>query len=136
MCTREAPIHENLKRAMVSATERDTNLIFRTMRNTARVLKNAISEEVLALERREGGARFEDVRHLVAGTRGREAMRTGDVNAGIVSAGMVVGLIDDIPTCAELIERMVTECRASLRKAARMTADAVQEGTVHRAMEP
>jgi NAD(P)H-dependent flavin oxidoreductase YrpB (nitropropane dioxygenase family) len=121
MCTREAPIHENLKRALVSATERDTNLIFRTMRNTARVLKNAVSDEVLALERREGGARFEDVRHLVAGTRGREAMRTGDVDAGIVSAGMVVGLIDDIPTCAELIERMVAECRESLRKAAQMT---------------
>jgi len=116
LCTREAPVHDEIKQALVRASERDTNLIFRTMHNTARVLKNKISDEVVAIERR-GGAKFEDVRPLVIGARGRAALQSGEVNDGIVSAGMVVGLIDDVPTCAELIERIVRECRESLRVA-------------------
>jgi NAD(P)H-dependent flavin oxidoreductase YrpB (nitropropane dioxygenase family) len=123
MCTLEAPIHDNVKQALVRASERDTNLIFRTMRNTARVFKNAVSDEVVAIERR-GGATFEDVRALVVGARGREAIRTGEIDAGIVSAGMVVGLIDDIPTCAELIERIVRDCRTQLRRASEFAAEA------------
>jgi nitronate monooxygenase len=79
------------------------------------VLKNSVSDQVVALEKT--GAKFEEVRHLVAGARGKVAVRTGDVDAGIVSAGMVVGLIHDIPTCAELLERMVRECRDALNKA-------------------
>jgi nitronate monooxygenase len=116
MCTKEAPIHEDVKRALVRGSERDTNLIFRTMHNTARVFKNAVSDEVVAIETR-GGATFEDVRALVIGARGREALRTGQVDEGIVSAGMVIGLIDDIPSCAELIERIVRDCREHLRAA-------------------
>jgi NAD(P)H-dependent flavin oxidoreductase YrpB (nitropropane dioxygenase family) len=116
MCTKEAPIHDNIKQALVKASERDTKLIFRTLHNTARVLKNAISEEVVAIEQR-GGATFDDVRPLVAGGRGRQAMRDGDVDGGVVSAGMIVGLIDDVPTCAELIDRIVRECRDALRVA-------------------
>jgi NAD(P)H-dependent flavin oxidoreductase YrpB (nitropropane dioxygenase family) len=116
LCTREAPVHDEIKQALVRASERDTNLIFRTMHNTARVLKNKISDEVVAIERR-GGAKFEDVRPLVIGARGRAALQSGEVNDGIVSAGMVVGLIDDVPTCAELIERIVRDCRESLRLA-------------------
>jgi NAD(P)H-dependent flavin oxidoreductase YrpB (nitropropane dioxygenase family) len=123
MATREAPVHDNIKQALLRATERDTNLIFRTMRNTARVLKNAVSDEVVAIERRPGGADFAEVKHLVAGAKGREALRTGNVDGGIVSAGMIVGLIDDIPTCAELIQRIVSDCRAALRRAVAM-ADA------------
>ncbi|MFC4315016.1 NAD(P)H-dependent flavin oxidoreductase [Steroidobacter flavus] len=111
--TREAPIHDNIKQALVAASERDTRLIFRTMHNTARVLRNAISEEVVAAEAK--GAQFEDIRHLVAGQRGREALAAGDPNGGVIAAGQVVGLIDDVPTCAELIERMVSECRERLR---------------------
>jgi NAD(P)H-dependent flavin oxidoreductase YrpB (nitropropane dioxygenase family) len=122
MATREAPIHDNIKQALLRATERDTNLIFRTMRNTARVLKNAVSDEVVAIERRPGGAAFEDVKALVAGAKGRQALRTGEVDAGIVSAGMIVGLIDDIPTCRELVERIVAECRSCLERASRMVA--------------
>jgi nitronate monooxygenase len=118
MCTVEAPIHDKVKQALLAAGERDTNLIFRTMRNTSRVLKNSVSDQVVAMEK--GGAKFEEVRHLVAGARGRVAVRTGDVEAGIVSAGMVVGLIHDIPTCAELLERMVRECRESLNTARAM----------------
>ena len=115
MCTKEAPIHDNIKQALVAATERDTTLMFRTMHNTARVYRNAISSEVVAMEKR--GARFEEVRHLVAGARGKVALRSGDVNGGVVSAGMVIGLIDDVPTCAELIERLVGDCRTHLRAA-------------------
>jgi NADH:quinone reductase (non-electrogenic) len=118
MCTVEAPIHDKVKQALLKASERDTNLIFRTMRNTSRVLKNAVSDEVVALEKT--GAKFEEVRHLVAGARGKVAVRTGEVDAGIVSAGLVVGLIHDIPTCAELLERMVRECRECLRVASAM----------------
>jgi NADH:quinone reductase (non-electrogenic) len=120
MCTREAPIHDNIKQALVAAGERDTNLMFRTMHNTARVFKNAISNEVLAMERR--GAKFEDIRHLVAGARGKVALRSGEVDGGVISAGMVIGLIHDVPTCAELIERIVTDCRAHLRAASEMAA--------------
>jgi NAD(P)H-dependent flavin oxidoreductase YrpB (nitropropane dioxygenase family) len=115
MCTKEAPIHDNVKQALVKATERDTNLMFRTMHNTARVYKNAISNEVVAMEKR--GAKFEDVRPLVAGARGKVALREGNVDDGVISAGMIIGLIDDVPTCAELIERIVKDCRAHLRAA-------------------
>ena len=117
--TQEAPLHENIKRALVNGSERDTNLIFRTLHNTARVLKNAVSDEVVATERRPGGCEFKDIQPLVAGTRGRAALEAGDPNGGIITAGMVIGLIDDIPTCAELLERMVAECRQQLQQALR-----------------
>lgn len=117
LCTREAPVHDGIKQALVAAGERDTNLILRSMRNTARVFRNAVSDEVVALEKRPGGARFEEVRPLVAGQRGRAAMQSGDVQDGIVSAGMAIGLIDDIPSCDDLIRRMVADCRAHLRRA-------------------
>ncbi|MEE1865045.1 NAD(P)H-dependent flavin oxidoreductase [Pseudomonas auratipiscis] len=114
--TREAPIHDHIKQALVAASERDTRLIFRTLHNTARVLRNPISEEVVSIERR-GNAQFEDIRHLVAGARGRAALESGQHEDGIITAGQCVGLIDDVPTCAELIERMVRECRDSLHRA-------------------
>lgn len=120
MCTREAPIHDNIKQALANATMRDTNLMFRTMHNTARVFKNAISNEVVAMEQR--GAKFEEVRHLVTGARGKAALRDGDVDGGVVSAGMVIGLINDVPTCAELIERIVRDCRERLLAASQMAA--------------
>lgn len=108
--TQEAPIHDHIKQALVSATERQTRLIFRTLHNTGRVLKNAISDEVVAAEQRPGGCEFGDIRHLVAGARGREALQTGEVDGGLVWAGQVVGLIEDIPSCEALIQRMVAEC--------------------------
>lgn len=115
--TQEAPIHDDIKQALVGASERQTQLIFRTLHNTGRVLKNAVSDEVVATERRPGGCAFEDVRPLVAGARGREALSTGQVDGGLVWAGQVVGLIDDVPTCADLIQRMVRECQAHLATA-------------------
>jgi nitronate monooxygenase len=118
MCTQEAPIHDDIKQALVGASERDTQLIFRTLRNTARVFRNAISKEVV--ERERGGASFEEIKTLVAGSRGKDALRQGLVDAGVVSAGMVIGLIDDVPTCRELIERIVGDCRTQLRTALAM----------------
>ena len=109
MVTKEAPIHEKVKQAMVEASELDTALIFRTLRNTARVFKNSVAEKVLEIESRPGPTDFEDIRPLVAGTKGRELFDDGDLEHGIWSAGMVVGLIDDIPSCRELIERIVAE---------------------------
>lgn len=117
VATVEAPVHPNVKQAIVDGSERDTLLIFRTMRNTARVLKNAISEEVIAIERRPGGAEFKDIQHLVAGARGRVALESGDIQDGLLWASTAMGLIDDIPTCALLIERMIAECRAALSSA-------------------
>ncbi|HKP78033.1 MAG TPA: nitronate monooxygenase family protein [Phenylobacterium sp.] len=108
MATVESPIHPKVKAQIVANDERQTNLIFRTMHNTARVAKNAVSDEVVAIERR-GGAKFEDVKELVAGARGRVVYEAGDPDYGIWSAGQVQGLIHDIPTCAELIHRIVRE---------------------------
>jgi nitronate monooxygenase len=106
--TVEAPIHERVKQFLVSNDERATNLIFRGFRNTGRVAKNAISDEVLEISARPGAV-FEDVRPLVSGARGRSALETGAIDAGLVWAGQVQGLIHDIPTCAELIGRIVAE---------------------------
>lgn len=108
--TKEAPIHNNIKQALVNATEHDTRLIFRTLNNTSRVLKNAISEEVVSKENQAGGVEFAEIRSLVAGARGKAALNSGQVDDGVITAGQVVGLIDDIPTCAELIERIIAEC--------------------------
>lgn len=116
--TQEAPIHDKIKQALIHATERDTHLIFRSLRNTGRVLKNAVSDEVVATERRPGGCAFDDIRALVAGARGRSTLESGEIDAGLIWAGQVVGLIDDVPTCNELIRRIVSECHLRLQSAA------------------
>lgn len=112
--TREAPIHDNIKAALIAANECDTNLIFRTLKNTGRVLKNQVSNEVVGLERRPGGVEFSEIQPLVAGARGRAALVEGDIDGGLVWASQAIGLIDSIPSCAELIAAMVAECRAAI----------------------
>lgn len=107
MCTVESPIHQNIKQQIVDASELDTELIFRTLGNTARVASNTVSREVVGALA-SGGA-FEDVRDLVAGTRGRTVFTTGDPEAGVWTAGLVQGLIDDIPTVADLVDRIVSD---------------------------
>lgn len=102
-------IHQNIKEKIVASTEKDTVHIFRTLRNTARVFKNKVSEQVVALERRPGGAKFEDLRELVSGARGRQVYEKGDPDLGIWSAGVTLGLINDIPTCEQLLARMERE---------------------------
>ncbi|AIJ23284.1 NAD(P)H-dependent flavin oxidoreductase [Amycolatopsis methanolica] len=109
LATAEAPVHDNVKRQLVANTERDSELIFRPLRNTARVASNSVSREVVGILDR--GGKFEDVRDLVAGARGRKVFEEGDLDLGIWSAGMVQGIITDVPTVAELIERIVTEAR-------------------------
>lgn len=102
MCTKESEIHEKVKQKIVDSDERDTVHIFRTLRNTARVFKNKVSMEVVKIERRPGGAEFKDVQHLVSGARGRTVYTDGDIDAGIWSAGITIGLIHDIVSSASL----------------------------------
>lgn len=105
--TREAPIHDSFKQAMVENDERATDIIFRTYRNSARVARNAISQEVLRIEAE--GKPFEAVAHLVKGIRGREGLISGDTDHGVWTAGMVQGLIRDIPSVKELVDRIIAE---------------------------
>ncbi|TYC89652.1 nitronate monooxygenase family protein [Novosphingobium sp. BW1] len=109
--TKEAPIHDNIKRFLVANDERATNLIFRQFRNTGRVAKNSISDEVVTIAQAPG-AQFQDVQPLVSGARGRTALETGDTEAGLVWAGQVQGLIRDVPSCAELLARMVSDAES------------------------
>jgi nitronate monooxygenase len=111
--TKEADIHDNVKQKMVETDERGTDLIFRTLHNTARVAKNAISQEVLEKER--AGAKFEEIQHLVAGARGKLVYSEGDPDHGIWSAGMIQGLIHDIPTVDELVSRIVKEAESIIQ---------------------
>jgi nitronate monooxygenase len=107
MCTAESPIHQNIKQAIVDGNELGTELIFRSLHNTARVASNAVSREVVEILK--NGGQFGDVMELVAGSRGRKVFDDGDPDAGIWTVGTVMGLIHDIPTCAELVGRMVSE---------------------------
>lgn len=109
--TAEAPIHPNVKQAYVENDERGSFLIFRNFKNTARVGRSAVSEEVLR-RLNQPDAVFEDVRELVAGAAGRELLSSGDLSKGVFWAGMIQGLIHDIPTCQELISRIMTEAES------------------------
>ncbi len=116
MATREAAIHENVKRKIVENTERDTLLTNRTLRNTSRVARNAISEEVAKIQQ-DSTKTIEDVRHLVAGLRGRvKVYEGGDVDDGIWTVGQSQGLIHDIPTCAELVANIMRQAEDVLAR--------------------
>jgi nitronate monooxygenase len=115
IATKEAPVHDNVKQAILAASELDTRLIMRALRNTERVLKNAAVDRVITIERDKGTAlKIEDIKEEVGGLYGR-IMIDGDMDAGAWSCGMVAGLIDDIPTCAELIERIMAEAERLIR---------------------
>jgi len=115
MATQEAPVHDNVKQAMVAGTERDTAHIFRSLRNTARVYKNSVAKQVLEIEARPGDTDFNDLKDLVAGAKGRAVFETGDMEHGIWTAGMVMGMIDSIPTCDELVQSIVRECEEIIK---------------------
>ena len=116
LATKEAPVHENIKQAIVAASELDTALVYRPLRNTARVYKNDVAVKVNEIEREQGkDMEFELIRDMVAGTKGKVALTEGDVNYGIWTSGMVQGLIHSIPTCAELIQEIVGECESTIR---------------------
>jgi nitronate monooxygenase len=119
MATKECAIHENVKKKIVENTERDTLLTNRTLRNTSRVARNAISEEVVKIQQ-DPTKTIEDVRHLVAGVRGRKnVMGEGDTDGGIWTVGQSQGLIHDIPTCKELVRNIMRQAEEVLEKNAR-----------------
>ncbi len=116
MATREAPIHDNVKRAIVAASELDTRLVMRPLRNTERALRNAAVERVLETEARLGkDLKIDHILPDVAGVYPR-VMHRGEVESGVWSCGMVAGLIRDIPTCAELVSRIMAEAEALVRR--------------------
>ena len=117
VATQEAPVHNNMKQAMVAADERQTTLLLRSLNNTSRVFKNSISEQVLNIETQPGDTEFHDIQPLIAGARGREqCIENGEIDNGVWTVGQVVGLIDDVPSCEQLITGMVTEAREVLRR--------------------
>jgi NADH:quinone reductase (non-electrogenic) len=116
IATKEAPVHQNVKDAIVAATELDTRLVMRPLRNTERVLTNAAVERLIAKEKELGAnLKFEDILEEVAGVYPK-IMTDGTMDAGAWSCGMVAGLIHDIPTCQELIDRIMAEAEAIIRQ--------------------
>ncbi len=113
--TVEAPIHPRVKQLLVENDERATHVIFKSLHNTARVGRNSVSDKVVEILKRPE-AKFEDVAQLVRGSQGRVLLESGDLDAGLVWAGQVQGLIHDIPTAAELIHRIVEEARDIIRR--------------------
>jgi nitronate monooxygenase len=107
LCTVESPVHQRVKEQIVAGSELATELIFRPLRNTARVASNSVSRKVVDIL--GAGGEFADVRDLVAGVRGRKVFEDGDLEAGIWSVGMGQGLIDDIPTVRDVVRRIVAE---------------------------
>ena len=107
MVTREAPIHEGIKQKVVEMDENQTRLIFRSYKNTARVYRNVVADEVAAVE--AAGGDFGEVHHLVSGANQEKAWSTGDIDAGMVTVGMSGGLINDIPSCEELVRNVVSD---------------------------
>ena len=116
IATKEAPVHENVKQAIVAASELDTRLVMRPLRNTERVMTNDAVEDLLRIEKEKGDAlKFEDIIEQVAGVYPK-IMMDGDMDAGAWSCGMVAGLIYDIPTCKELIDRIMAEAETIIRQ--------------------
>jgi NAD(P)H-dependent flavin oxidoreductase YrpB (nitropropane dioxygenase family) len=109
--TRESPVHENIKQLGLANDERGTNLIFRKFHNSGRCAKNSVSDKVVEISARHDST-FEDIAELVRGVKGKETLETGDIDHGLVWLGQVQGLVHDIPTVAEVIERMIAEARA------------------------
>ena len=107
LVTREAPIHEGIKQKVVEMDENRTRLIFRSYKNTARVYRNSVADKVAELE--EEGADFGQVHHLVSGANQEKAWSTGDIEAGMVTVGMCGGLINDIPTCEQLVKNIMSD---------------------------
>lgn len=117
LATTDAPIHENVKKAIVEADELQTSLIMRNLRNTERVMNNNAVKEIIRIEKEKGDAStIDDIRHLVTGTKGRLVLQEGKMDEAAWSCGMVAGLIYDIPSCNELIQRIMTEAEDIISK--------------------
>lgn len=111
LATKEAMVHDNIKQLLVDNSELGTNLIFRTLKNTARVAKTDLSDEVVR-RLSEPGATFDVVAELVAGVKSKEALKSGDVEKGMIWASIAQGLINDVPSVQELLDRMVGEAKS------------------------
>jgi NADH:quinone reductase (non-electrogenic) len=117
LATQEAPIHDNVKQAIVDADELQTRLIMRNLRNTERVMINRAVEEIVEIEKVKGEAEtIDDIRHLVTGAKSRLVLQEGKMDEAAWSCGMVAGLINDIPTCEELISRIMADAEAIVRE--------------------
>jgi NAD(P)H-dependent flavin oxidoreductase YrpB (nitropropane dioxygenase family) len=116
LATKEAPIHDTMKKMIVESDERQTTLLFRTLRHTGRVYRNSIAQKVLEIEARPGETQFQDILTLVSGERSKKVITDGNLEDGIWWAGMVMGLIHDIPTVEELIERIVNEAEQLIKE--------------------
>lgn len=123
MCTVEAPIHRAIKQAIVEADETQTELVLRRWRNTSRLFRNKVAAEAVAIERESTTGKFEEIAHLVSGKRGREVFLNGDKDHGVWTAGQVVGLIHDVPTCRELIDRIEREAVEAMDKVRALYVD-------------
>ncbi|EMF11654.1 inosine monophosphate dehydrogenase [Sphaerulina musiva SO2202] len=117
MCTMEAPIHVKIKESIVAAQETDTQLVLRKWKNTSRLFKNKVSSEAYRIENDPETKEFKAVGPLVSGARGRQVFVNGDPDFGVWTAGQVVGLIHDIPSCETLVSRIESEAIASLQQA-------------------
>ena len=115
VATQEAPVHENVKQALVNHGERDTRLIMRTLRNTERVLHNPIVDKVLDIESK-GDTKIEDIAPFVSGMVGKEMLDDGEMGKGVLSAGQSMGLVRDIPTCQELFDRIMAEAEGIIKE--------------------
>jgi len=115
VATRETPVHDHVKQALVNHNERDTRLIMRSLRNTERVMHNTAVDKVLDIESR-GNTRIEDIIPYVSGMVGKEMLEDGDLEKGTLAAGQCMGLIRDIPSCRELLDRIMEEAEAIIGK--------------------
>ncbi|KAA8646997.1 hypothetical protein EYZ11_000115 [Aspergillus tanneri] len=116
MCTVEAPIHQNVKETIVKADETDTALVMRRWKNTTRLFGNKVAKEALKVEKESKSDEFSVIAPFVSGKRGREVFLNGDVDYGVWTAGQVIGLIHDIPTCAQLLTRIQKEALEAMQR--------------------
>lgn len=115
LCTVESPIHQKIKEEIVKAQETDTALLLRRWRNTTRLYKNKVTEQALKIEQESKTGEFSEIAPYVSGKRGKEVFITGDPEYGVWTAGQVIGLINDIPTCKDLVKRIEKEAEETLK---------------------
>ncbi|CAD0047169.1 unnamed protein product [Aureobasidium pullulans] len=127
MCTIEAPIHQNIKESIVKAQETDTELVLRRWKNTSRMFSNKVARDAIKIERESPTGKFEEVAPYVSGKRGREVFLNGDPEHGVWTAGQVIGLIHDIPSCADLISRIEREALETINKAKSLYVEELPE---------
>ncbi|MCU0599773.1 MAG: nitronate monooxygenase [Desulfobacterales bacterium] len=116
VATKEAPVHDNVKQALIDRSERDTRLIMRTLKNTERVMANEAVAKVLEIESRPGPTQIEELVPYVAGRVGKEMLQEGQMDIGTLAAGQCMGLIRDIPTCRELLDRIMNQAEMVIKE--------------------